>query len=148
MFGTSKPNQGFTLIELMIVVAIIGLLAALAVPAYQDFSVRAKVANVISITRTDRVRVGEYFSDQGSLPADPSVLGLDLNAARSQYFTADATVGINGGNIEFIYNLGDFGPGAAVGTLLFVGIPSNRGLIWDCSGGTFPRRFVPTVCRP
>ena len=145
---TSPHNRGFTLIELMIVVAIIGLLAALAIPAYQDFSVRAKVANVLSLTRTDRVRVGEYFSDQGSLPADPTVLGLDLTAARSQYFAIDGAVIMNAGDIEFTYNLGNFGPAAATGTLLFVGMPGVRGLVWDCTGGTFPRRFVPAACRP
>lgn len=145
---TVPTSRGFTLIELMIVVAIIGLLAALAIPAYQDFSVRAKVANVLSLTRTDRVRVGEYFSDAGNLPADPTVLGLDLTAARSQYFATDGLVAMNAGNIEFTYDIANFGPASAAGTLVFTGTPGGRGLVWDCTGGTFPRRFVPTTCRP
>ena len=72
-----QMQKGFTLIELMIVVAIIGILAAVALPAYQDYTVRAKVSEVILAASAGKVQVAEYFQVKGALPA---VGDLTLNA--------------------------------------------------------------------
>src|SRR5436309_13717114 len=63
-------QKGFTLIELMIVVAIIGILAAIAIPAYQDYTVRSKVTEAVAGMSAAKVAISEYYQSQGSMPAE------------------------------------------------------------------------------
>ena len=63
-----KKQQGFTLIELMIVVAIIGILAAIAIPAYQDYTIRAQVSEGLSLASGAKAAVSEYYMDSGDFP--------------------------------------------------------------------------------
>lgn len=72
----AQMQKGFTLIELMIVVAIIGILAAVALPAYQDYTNRAKITEVIGFTSSGKTAVAEYFQAEGSLPADNEAAGM------------------------------------------------------------------------
>jgi type IV pilus assembly protein PilA len=71
-----KKQQGFTLIELMIVVAIIGILAAIAIPAYQDYTIRAQVSEGLNLSGGAKAAVTEYFQDRGSMPASNTEAGL------------------------------------------------------------------------
>ena len=71
-----KKQQGFTLIELMIVVAIIGILAAIAIPAYQDYTIRAQVSEGLNLSGGAKAAVTEYFQDRGALPTNNAEAGL------------------------------------------------------------------------
>ncbi len=71
-----KKQQGFTLIELMIVVAIIGILAAIAIPAYQDYTIRAQVSEGLNLAGGAKAAVAEYTMDRGSFPDDNPIAGL------------------------------------------------------------------------
>ena len=71
-----KKQQGFTLIELMIVVAIIGILAAIAIPAYQDYTIRAQVSEGLNLSGGAKAAVTEFFQDRGTLPVDNDEAGL------------------------------------------------------------------------
>ena len=72
-----KVQQGFTLIELMIVVAIIGILAAIAIPAYQDYTIRAQVSEGLNLSAGAKAAVTEFFQDQGAFPANNVEAGIE-----------------------------------------------------------------------
>ena len=89
----TQMQKGFTLIELMIVVAIIGILAAVALPAYQDYTNRAKITEVIGFTSSGKTAVAEYFQAEGALPANNEAAGMAPAAEiASKYVTSVAVV--------------------------------------------------------
>jgi type IV pilus assembly protein PilA len=75
-----KVEQGFTLIELMIVVAIIGILAAIAIPAYQDYTIRTQVTEGLTLAAQAKTAVSESFSNTGVAPANRTAAGMSPNA--------------------------------------------------------------------
>ncbi len=80
-FTEMKKQQGFTLIELMIVVAIIGILAAIAIPAYQDYTIRAQVSEGLNLSGAAKAAVTEYYQDQGAAPATMQRQALTMHIA-------------------------------------------------------------------
>ena len=80
----TKLQKGFTLIELMIVVAIIGILAAIAIPAYQDYTIRAQVSEGMNLAAAAKAAVAETFLNRGAAPANRTAAGMSANAADTQ----------------------------------------------------------------
>jgi type IV pilus assembly protein PilA len=95
-------QKGFTLIELMIVVAIIGILAAIAIPAYQDYTIRSQVTEGLTLAGAAKAAVAETFSQTGSPPADREAAGMS-NAATDTSGKYVTQVGVTAGTIEITY---------------------------------------------
>ena len=98
----TKLQKGFTLIELMIVVAIIGILAAIAIPAYQDYTVRAQVSEGMNLAAAAKAAVSEYFLNRGRAPANRTEAGMSANQTDTsgKYVTA---VNVDRGAIVITY---------------------------------------------
>ena len=139
-----KIQKGFTLIELMIVVAIIGILAAVAIPAYQDYTVRAKVTEGLSLASAAKTSVSEYFSSNDTMPADNSAAGLAQAGSISGNNVQSVTVGT--GVITILYS----GTGTTIGGSTLVLTPTTTAgkVQWTCTtGGNVEAKYRPSSCR-
>jgi type IV pilus assembly protein PilA len=141
----NKVQQGFTLIELMIVVAIIGILAAVAIPAYQDYTVRAKVTEGLSLAAAGKTAVSEYFAATGSLPGN----NTDAGMAQSASYEGNnvSKVAVSGAGLITVTFSGD---AATLGnkTLILTPTTAGGGVKWDCgTGGSLASKYRPSSCR-
>jgi type IV pilus assembly protein PilA len=142
-----KHQKGFTLIELMIVVAIIGILAAIAIPAYQDYTGRAQASEVLSATSGVRADVGIYLSEEGALPGpgDSAVIDDTLAELEGNYFGAGDASLAAGGVIAVT-----FAEGIHNGeTMTLTPIPNAANTqvsAWQCNG--LETKYMPSACRP
>ena len=135
-----KVQQGFTLIELMIVVAIIGILAAVAIPAYQDYTVKAKVQEGVNISNPARTSLGIACSEAAlvaNLPQTGTILGLSAPATYNGTYVRSVTTGVaspSSVTVTIVYT----GIGSAITagqTVVYNGTCGAGGLKWSISGG-------------
>lgn len=143
-----KKSQGFTLIELMIVIAIIAILLALALPAYQDYSVRARVGEGLSVAASAKLAAAETCQSDPTavLPADA---GYTFAASN---FVTSVTIGgtCAAPTVSVVTNDATVGAVAAGGqavTLLLTGATGDGRIQWTCTAPTGQDRHVPASCR-
>jgi len=141
-----KKQQGFTLIELMIVVAIIGILAAIAIPAYQDYTIRAQVSEGLNLSGGAKAAVTEFYQDQGAFPTDNTEAGLDIPAnIVGKYVT---TVGVAGAVITVTYG-NSANANIAGDTLTMTAADGGGSIVWTCANGAgLQNKWLPAACRP
>ena len=137
--------RAFTLIELMIVVAIVAILAAIALPAYQDYVTRGKVSELLLAADACKTSVTEYYQSQAEWPPSQKASGCSEQATK---YVASLTVGESG----VITVTARTGAGAiderAAGTLVLKPALGSTGhLDWDCRASTIPAKFLPAICR-
>jgi type IV pilus assembly protein PilA len=138
--------KGFTLIELMIVVAIIGILAAIAIPAYQDYTVRAKVSEGLNLSSAAKVAISERFQDTGTMPTGQFTAGIPQSTSIVGNHTGSISVGA-AGVITATYKT--LGAGVDAGATIVL-TPTNTigSIAWACSHpNTLTNAQVPAQCR-
>ena len=140
-------QAGFTLIELMIVVAIIGILAAVALPAYQDYTVRAKVSEGILAASSARTAVSETYANAGAMLPSADSMGVQTQA--SKYVGSVGWTYTDDNNGDIVVTLSaDTGLGDAAGdTLILRAAGANGTVAWTCGKGTIESKYLPGSCK-
>ena len=141
-------QKGFTLIELMIVVAIIAILAAIAIPAYQDYTIRSQVSEGMSLSDGAKTAVAEFYSNAGHFPTNNQSAGLAQDSSIKGSYVSKITV--NGGMITATYShTSPFKASDKIDTktLVLSPISAAGSTTWTCSGGTVDQKYLPSSCR-
>ncbi len=140
-----RKESGFTLIELMIVVAIVGILMAIAVPAYQDYTVRSKLTEAVAALGPAKLSVAEYRLSDGRWPTQ-SEAGYELNIGTKyvQSVLWDET------SLSLVVKIEDLGGATAAGQqfLMEATLTTSQAAVdWDCQPGTVKTAYLPATCR-
>ena len=141
----NRKQSGFTLIELMIVVAIIGILAAIALPSYQSHVIRSQVAEGLTLSSAAQTSVAEFIMQNGAWPADNNAAGLPVGTEIRGDYTKQVTVEDN--VIVILYG---FSAHADISgdTVTLTAVDNDGSVSWSCaSGGTIQRKHLPGACR-
>ena len=147
-----KVQQGFTLIELMIVVAIIGILAAVALPAYQDYTIRARMAEPLGFIAQVKTSISECILSTGSVGSCDDSLGAGVSesdlAAASSYISTLVVSGASGNAvITMTPAWAILGP-SVTGNVVFTSTDNNGGISWACTtSANAINKYVPAECR-
>lgn len=142
---TMRKQSGFTLIELMIVVAILAILMAIAIPAYQDYTIRAQVSEGMNLSGGARTAVAEYYTDRGTMPSSNSEAGLaDADSITGEYITS---VTVDEGTITAAFGGDKVNAKISGSDLQLIPSPSGGSIAWKCESDDIDNKYLPARCR-
>jgi len=144
----NKMQKGFTLIELMIVVAIIAILAAIAIPAYQDYLIRTQVSEGATLSDGAKTALAEFYSNTGHFPTNNASAGLATAASIKGKYVSTVNVGTAVGQIQALFG-GANANSKLSGKYFVLSAVTNAGSFnWTCaSKSTVDPKYLPTSCR-
>ena len=137
----NTAQKGFTLIELMIVIAIIGILAAVALPAYQDYTIRAKASELVLASSSAKNTISEYalVNATSVIPNTITVQSINQGMVSSLYWT--------GSTIVVVGSTTNLGAAVTLWVYPAAGFDASQGITWDCSAGGAGTRYLPSSCQ-
>ena len=148
---TRHFSRGFTLIELMIVVAIIAILAAIAIPAYQNYLIRTQVTEGSSLADAAKTGVAEFYSNNGTLPKNNGSAGLATDTSISGSYVNKVDVGSPAvGKIQATFSGAKVNTKIAADILVFSPTTHAGSVSWTCgstTGTNVPGQYLPASCR-
>jgi type IV pilus assembly protein PilA len=141
-----RAQRGYTLIELMVTLAVLSILLLIAIPTYQDYAVRAKISEGVVGVGRFKVAVVDTFLTIGEWPTDNAAAGvLSPTQYRTDYVERVDVQGVpHGGSIQITFALPELG---SDNTLIFTPTFVGGSFAWNCNQGTLPVRYRPPVCR-
>lgn len=138
-------QQGFTLIELMIVVAIIGILAAIAIPAYQNYTIRAQVSEGLSLADAAKTALAEFYTNNGRFPGTNASAGLATAGSITGNYVSSVDAGTSPGVILITYG-NKVNTKISSSTLELSAITNAGSIAWTCKSTTISSAYLPSTC--
>ncbi|WP_275097494.1 pilin [Sedimenticola hydrogenitrophicus] len=138
-----RVQAGFTLIELMIVIAIIGILAAIAIPAYQDYTIRTRVGEAVNLASGAKTAVAEFYNARSTWPVGNSQAGISTAASILGDYVTSVTV--SAGIITAVVNTAS----GTTGNFVLSPVDNVGSITWVCDNAstTIPTKYLPANCR-
>jgi len=143
-------QKGFTLIELMIVVAIIAILAAIAIPAYQDYTIRSQVSEGMSLSDGAKTSMSEFYTNTGHFPTTNESAGLSAAGSITGTYVSSVNVGTAVGKITVAYNQTKSNDKIKSSVLVLSAIANGGSISWACDSGAGTNvnpKYLPAACR-
>lgn len=141
-----RTQNGFTIIELLVVLAVISMMLLIAIPIYQTYSTRVQISEGIALVRSMRQAAAEHYMYSGAWPADNETAGLKPgNEYESHYLERiDLASEEDNASITITYKLPILGEN---NTIVFFTEIVNGHIVWHCTAGAVPDKYRPAVCR-